>query len=231
LWVLRRGEDAAVSEQRCPACLGLVEPGQQYCLQCGERLADPGPPTPSPLGGGSRRPPREAWAVLCVVLLIAGLLIGWAVTSTSGTSRSAAARHTSRSGTASGATLPTTPTDSSPIATDTSQSPSGTSTAATDTSQTATDDWPSGQTGWAAILVSKDESSYTYAQFQQKKQDAQTNGLSNVGVLDSNNYSSLRPGYWVLYQGPFSSQSAATAAAQSAAQNGYPGAYPRWVAA
>ena len=58
-----------VEQPRCPDCLAAVEPDQQYCLQCGERLAPAGPPPSSPLGGRTR-PPAAALVAGGALLLL-----------------------------------------------------------------------------------------------------------------------------------------------------------------
>ena len=57
-------------------------------------------------------------------------------------------------------------------------------------------------------------------------------GLSGVtgSVLDSSQFSSLRPGYWVVYAGRYGSMAEATSAADQLHAQGYPDAYARRVA-
>jgi hypothetical protein len=50
-----------------------------------------------------------------------------------------------------------------------------------------------------------------------------------LGVVYSSDYPNLRPGYWVVYTGPFPSEAAARTAADHARNIGYAGAYPRWL--
>ena len=54
-------------------------------------------------------------------------------------------------------------------------------------------------------------------------------GLS-AGVLYSSAYSTLTPGYWVVFSGTYSTSSAAQAAATSA-QGSFPGANARFIPA
>lgn len=49
------------------------------------------------------------------------------------------------------------------------------------------------------------------------------------GVLRSDDYSSLEPGFWVAYIGPFQSVAEADAASEQLKADGYPAAYPRCV--
>jgi hypothetical protein len=54
-------------------------------------------------------------------------------------------------------------------------------------------------------------------------------GLPKAGYLDSSDFSSLHPGYWVVFSGVFNSLSAARSNASSAAGKGFQGAYPRQI--
>ena len=55
-------------------------------------------------------------------------------------------------------------------------------------------------------------------------------GLTNVGVLNSGEYSSLHPGYYVVFSGIYDSRSAAENAQQKAESKGYEDAYAAEVA-
>jgi hypothetical protein len=66
--------------------------------------------------------------------------------------------------------------------------------------------WPAGKTGWTVILSSDP----TKSEAQQKARGFSQDGVSGVGVLDSDNFSSLKAGYWVVFSGQYDSQSAAT---------------------
>ena len=61
-------------------------------------------------------------------------------------------------------------------------------------------------------------------------QRATAAGLPEVGVLDSSDFSSLRPGYWVTYSGVYDSEAEAGSALPRAQAAGFPSAYPRRVA-
>lgn len=92
------------------------------------------------------------------------------------------------------------------------------------------DDWPQDtSSAWVAVLVSKSADTCHVRWFVDQRTAARRDGITPVGVLNSDNYTSLREGYWVLYQGPFSSRQQAIAAAVSLRNRGWPGAYPRLV--
>ena len=69
-----------VDQARCPNCLSAVEPDQQYCLECGERLAPAGPPPSSPLRGRTRPPATVIVAVGALLLLLGGFGIAYGFT-------------------------------------------------------------------------------------------------------------------------------------------------------
>jgi hypothetical protein len=86
------------------------------------------------------------------------------------------------------------------------------------------DDWPGG-TGFTAILASVS----TEAEARAIQSEATGRGL-DAGVLDSSEYSSLRPGYWVVFSGVFPNAEGAEGRAEHAHELGYTEAYPRFVA-
>ncbi len=84
-------------------------------------------------------------------------------------------------------------------------------------------DWPgdSGYTAILASLTSEPEARATQA-------EAAGRGL-DAGVLYSSDFSSLRPGYWVVFSGSFATDDDAAARAAGARELGYADAYPRFV--
>lgn len=82
----------------------------------------------------------------------------------------------------------------------------------------ATDGWPDNQAGWAVILSSNTVRSNA------EELAASESG----GVLYSSDYPDLTPGYWVVFIGPFSSESDARAALP-AYTDSHPDAYVRYI--
>jgi hypothetical protein len=86
--------------------------------------------------------------------------------------------------------------------------------------------WPSGKSGWTVVLQSlpiANGRSFALAQARA----AQRAGLTQVGILDSSKFSSLHPGYYVLFSGVDTSFDDADTATAGARSRGYPRAYAR----
>jgi hypothetical protein len=109
-----------------------------------------------------------------------------------------------------------------------SSSPSSTVTPPEDdtssTSSADLGDWPGGS-GYTAMLGAF-SSEWRARNFQS---EALEKGLE-AGVLYSSNFSSLRPGYWVVFSGDFAGSDEAAGRAGEARRLGYSDSYPRLVA-
>ena len=86
--------------------------------------------------------------------------------------------------------------------------------------------WPAGKSGFTTVLQSIPVSSgeHAAATFAKKAANA---GLPKVGYLTSSDFSSLHPGYYVVFSGIYSSSSAAAAGVSAAHAAGFPAAYAR----
>jgi septal ring-binding cell division protein DamX len=67
--------------------------------------------------------------------------------------------------------------------------------------------WPSGKTAWTVILESATSKSAADAKANELSSDG-----TSVGVLHSDDFSSLNQGYWVVFSGTYDSKSAAESA-------------------
>ncbi len=240
---------------RCPSCLAVHEPDQRYCLECGAPLQ---PPRARLRRGSSPLDPLML-SLAVVALLAAGIGVVWAVGPDDDAGEvpfvATAAVTTAPAGSATAVVGPTG-TDGAPGGTDTGPAvgeggtgtapPAGTDPVAgtgatTDaepaapttpsaTGEEPTDDWPPGRDGWAVILISEERDEHTDAEMEALRTTAERRGLSDVGLLLSDDYATLNPGYRVLYQGPFDTAAEARAAAVAAKREGYASAYPRRVA-
>jgi hypothetical protein len=118
------------------------------------------------------------------------------------------------SGTPTGA--PATPTAPPPAATTTPRP--GTLTA-----------WPAGQSGYTVVLESIPASPDGRALALERARSASRAGLPQVGVLDSSRFSSLHPGYSVVFSGIYDSRDAADRALAAANAKGFSAAYVRQI--
>jgi hypothetical protein len=172
----------------CPRCGAPAASGQEYCLECGSRLAG------SALTG-RQGDSRRGWllrAATALVVALAGTAVAVAATNTG--------RDSAEVVTATGgfATLPTTSTLPSPEA-----GPAGIV------------EWPAGEDGWTIVLASLPQTEGRRAALVRTRQ-ARRKGLSPVGILDSSRYASLHPGYWIVFTGIYGSEAEATSALQPA---------------
>ena len=84
--------------------------------------------------------------------------------------------------------------------------------------------WPAGESGYTDILESLPVTGGRAAAVTRARL-AKRAGLKQVGVLASSQYSSLHPGYYVVFSGIYASQSQASAGLGTAHQHGFPDAY------
>jgi hypothetical protein len=224
----------------CPRCGAPYDPYQEYCLECGIRL-------PAPYG--TRR--REIWssgsplwlwaalAALLLVALVAGAIVAIAATREDEEGRPRTSIPVVTTGpqttdTVGIITQPPTVTIGPPTTTfgTTSTIPTtttGTTTIGTTTISTGTVTWPANKDGYSIFLKSV-PTSEGRSEADQAAQRARSNGLTQVGVLNSSNYASLVPGYWVTFTGIYDTEQQAENALPNARSRGFPTAYVRRVA-
>ena len=65
--------------------------------------------------------------------------------------------------------------------------------------------WPPAKKGWTIVLVSVPKVEGRDAAVA-RAANARRRGLENVGVLDSSRFSSLHPGYWMVFTGSYQSE-------------------------
>jgi hypothetical protein len=209
------------TERACPRCGASLAPDQEWCLSCGTAV-------------GTRIAPTPRWHVpvalvgLLLALIAAALVL--ALVELSGDPQPVA-KAPSATATATPAGAPAddggvappvagaTPTPVPTAAPGLTPAPSITPDAAatppgpaSTTGALAT--WPSGKTGWTAVIASTQSRS-------EAERKARAKGSGEVGVLKSDDFSSLRKGYWVVFSGQYDSRSAAESAAKSAGGGAY----------
>ena len=218
----------------CPRCGAPVQAGQEYCLECGVRLVhDP----PGPVDRAATTvAERHAWAGTWLVPALLGLVIAvlgtGAAIAISGADEQAASVSTATGGSLT--VTDETPTLTAPEPTPTTApttAPSTTAPPATTTApppppvNPAAVTWPRERRGWTIVLLSLPQANGRAAAAEQATR-ARTDGLRQVGVLDSSRYASLHPGYFVVFQGVYDSEPEASSALQRA-RSVFPTAYPR----
>jgi hypothetical protein len=129
-------------------------------------------------------------------------------------------------------TTPPTITINPPTTTTTVTTTFSTTTFGTTTFSTTTTggnvSWPRNKDGFTVVLKSV-PTSKGRAPAESAADKARDNGLSQVGILNSTDYSSLNPGYYVTFTGIYDTQSQANAALPNARSKGFPTAYVREV--
>jgi hypothetical protein len=232
------------AELHCHNCGARHDRFQEYCLECGARL------TPLPQFGAGPGSPYWFWASLIALLVLALITAAVVIAATDdddGAGTSSGVSTPPATVVPTGLTTetlgpPTLPTSSGFVptvpSTTFSTTTAPTTTAPTTTAQTTTQgtttnasgltQWPAGQSGYTAILESV-PASEGKAVAEQKAQAAKNKGLSEVGVLDSDNFQGLTPNLWVVFSGVKNTQSAAEQNVTAAKSAGYSGAYVRQI--
>ena len=200
---------------------------QEYCLECGARLHTPGL-VPALAQGWRRRlrwyPGDWIWPSL-LALLVAALAAAGAILWTRD---------------AESAPSETLVGDTSPLPTTVVTTPPTTAAGPTvptvTTKTTSTNkarpgprkliEWPRNRSAWTLVLASLPTSSGRKAAIAKARQALDAD-LAQVGVLDSARFSSLHPGYYVVFSGVYDSLGDAQDAVSEAADAGYENAYAR----
>jgi hypothetical protein len=89
--------------------------------------------------------------------------------------------------------------------------------------------WPAGRGGYTVVLESLPSAGGGLATAERKARQALASGLPQVGVLDSGQYSSLHPGYAVVFSGVYPTFARAQSAATAAQAKGFRAAYARQI--
>jgi hypothetical protein len=221
------------AEPVCPRCGAPHDPQQEYCLECGYRLR-PASGTVGRLSAAWQErfgwyPGDWVWRVLLgFVIAVIGATTAIALAGTDGGNKTLVATHggvphmpTTAPETAT-VTLPAVSTAPGPPATPTKPPPATTTTSAPG----ALTAWPAGRTGYTVVLESLPASTGRSLAFARARAASRA-GLPAVGVLDSSRYSSLHPGYLVVFSGIYFSRAQAEAGRAAAAEKGFRLAYSR----
>ncbi len=219
----------------CPRCGTSYEPDQEYCLECGLRLPAEARGVIPRLSGGWRRrlgwyPGDWVWPSLLALLIAALAGIGAAAFVSHDEQRVGYVTGTSPIGAVPVTTAPLgttlTPTSTTTVPTQTGTQPA--SPSEIPSAPLTLKAWPAGRSGWTVVLQAlptKNGRSFALAQARA----AIHGGLQDVGIIDSSQFSSLHPGYYMLFTGIYSSFDDADTGATTARSHGYPRAYPRQI--
>jgi SPOR domain len=213
-------------ERECPDCGASARAGQEYCLECGHRL-----PADSAAAGLPRR--RLPWGGPGVALLATGAVALIAASAIS------AVRLGNREGEST--LIATSPQPEVLPVTGTQPVGESVPTGAPEASKRATPpsakpsprgsrrlvSWPKGGSGWTIVLASVPIGPGNRAVAIRQARDAVDQGLRHVGVLTSSGFSSLHPGYLVVFSGVYANRSAAEQALSRAKAAGYAAGYTR----
>jgi septal ring-binding cell division protein DamX len=194
--------------RRCPRCGAELTPEQEWCLSCGSAVATRIAPSP-----GWRTP-------VVIVAFIAALAVAAIIAAL--VELSATDAPIVQGGAAAPTPAPTAapPTQATPTPTTTpTATPTATATATPTPTPQPLAAWPEGRSAWTVVLAS----ARSRAQAERRAR-ALGSGGKEVGVLASSDYSGLRPGFYVVFQGQYDSREDAAAAAED---SGVARAYPR----
>lgn len=213
----------------CPRCGTSHEPNQEYCLECGLRLPVEASGIVPRLGRAWQHrvrwyPGDWIWPSLLALVIAALAGIGSAAFVSHDRAAPDYVNATSPVGSVGSTEAPpehTTPlAPSRPGRTQPEQPPPPPPAAP------ALTKWPAGKSGWTVVLQSLPAANRRQFAVAQARA-AEHSGLANVGILDSSKYTSLHPGYYVLFSGIYTSFDDAETAAAAAQSRGYRRAYPR----
>jgi len=216
-------------EARCPRCATPSAEGQEYCLECGERLPSASG-LASRLGARWRRrlgwyPGDWIWPTLLALLVAvaAGVLSALFLADDSSSANGTLVR--TNPGVSRARVTQTAPEPQA--TTTTSTSAAGTTKAAPPPPPKATlVPWPAAKSGWTIVIDSVPSTNGRTGAVAEAKQALRL-GMKEVGVLDSSRFSSLHPGYFVVFSGIYDSEPAAQSHIIEAHRRGYRNPYPR----
>ena len=225
------------AELLCPRCGTPYTETQEYCLGCGIRLATSRVAPPAAAGVGERLP----WSIgewarpVALAFLVAAVGAGAAIAISAWTDDEPATIATRTSGlapTGGDTTVPTTtvPTTAPPTTRPgtTPRRPGRRPRRERPPAEQPLVSWPAGRTGYTIVLASI-PTTRGRAGAESLARAAKRSGIRAVGVLESSEFSSLHPGYFVVFSGVYASGEQAADALSSVVASGYRHAYARRV--
>jgi hypothetical protein len=213
--------------RECPSCGAPAQPGQEYCLECGARLPA-GRGLISKVGRAWRRRlrwyPGDWLPIVLALLVIAALATAAAVYAGGEEDEPAPGRTLVAISPPDATTTETETTETAPVA---SVPTEVTTTAPPDGAGPGNPvEWPADEDGFTVVLASLPVSGGRDLAMQTARRGLRS-GLEEVGVLDSEDYASLHPGFFVVFAGVYPSLEAAQNAVADARDAGFANAYAR----
>ena len=235
----QQGQGSPYGENHCPRCGAPHDPLQEYCLECGLRLVALPRERYTRTIVWSRESPVWLWIALAALLLVALAAGGIVALAATDDDKDASQGVSSQTVPVGPPTLDTVTGESTitigpPTTTTTPTQPTTTTQPTTSTQPTTTTpgtiiSWPAGTDGYTVVLKST-PTAQGRGPADAAAQQAINAGLRQVGVLNSSDYASMNPGYYVTFTGVYTTESQAQAALPNARSKGFPTAYVRRVA-
>jgi hypothetical protein len=209
----------------CPHCGGPAEQGQLVCLECGGRI-----------GLDYRRPPGWKLPLAIVGVVIAALAVGFGfglreITDNADNEVAEAGagkprpepKRAARNGTRAAAKKPAARAKRNRPAKPRPAKPRPTGKPRPAATLPGVPGWPAGRSGYTIVLLSASDrpSARSFARTARQ-------GGTRVGVLRSNDYSSLEKGFWIVFSGIYGTRPQAERAVTKVSR-GFPGAFPQFV--
>jgi hypothetical protein len=187
--------EQAPEQRRCPRCASPLTPQQEWCLACGADV-------------GARVVPAPSWrgpvALVLGLLAVAALALVLALVELAGDAEQV---NEQPAGTTPTATPP--PAASTPTPTPTFDSTTIPPATADESTTPEIADWPDGKDAWTVVL----ETAQTRGAAEARAKELAGQGVP-IGILDSDNYSSLQANTFVVFSGQYDTRRAATQALQ-----------------
>ena len=222
----------ALAPEACPRCGAGLAPEQDWCLECGAAART------RVVGATHWRLPL---GIVAAVVLLLGAAFAYAFVAVSDDA-GRSAQKLARGSTAEDSTpapASTAPTTSTPAGTGAAAAPGAATTPGSEskpgdpTPPPAPADasapkevgsWPAGKTAYTVILLSTQDRGGARAKARQLAAEGE-----DVGLLRSDDFPSLEPGYSVVFSGQYEDVGAAQQEAKRLAGAGAPGAYAKLV--
>jgi hypothetical protein len=181
--------------RRCPRCGAAMTEQQEWCLSCGAAV-------------GTRVVSAPGWrtpiAIAAALLALAAIAVAIAIVQLADDTGEVAQTPPAATPTAPPVATPTITPEATLTPDPTLPEASGKETP--EAGATADAEWPEGRSGWTVVLGS--DSSESDA--RDKADGFAAAGIPGVGVLDSDDFSSMKPDTWIVFTGDYDSQAEAS---------------------